>query len=193
MSLKSLLRLPLFVLALTFFAGAAHASFLIEPHLGYNISGSGERGSGASLSKYSYSGLQIGARAGYQVLGFMAGLDFTRSSYTFETKGVASTVNNDIDKNEVGIFVGYNLPILLRAWATYYFSNTAKYSSSTTETSGNTTELGVGFTGLPFMSINLMLRLVNFDEQKTSSTTVAISPAIDLTEIVIGVSLPLTL
>lgn len=189
MSLKSILRLPFFVLAFSFFTGVAQASFLIEPHLGYNISGSGESGSGAALTKYSYSGVQIGARAGYQVLGFMAGLDFTRSSYTFESKGITSTVNNDVDKNEVGIFVGYNLPILLRAWATYYFSNTAKYSGISKETSGNTTELGVGFTGLPFLSINLMLRLVSFDPY----TAVPTSPAQDLTEIVLGVSLPLTL
>jgi len=189
---QSLSKWSVTLILLTLFSVSARADLLLEPHLGFNVSGSGDTGSGTGLVKYSYSGLQMGARAGYQMLGFMTGLDYTRSSYTLEAKGVSSTTNSDLDRNEIGLFVGYNFPILLRAWGTYYFSNTSTYSNGN-EVSGNTTELGVGFTGFPFLSINAMIRMASFDEFKSGSTTTSLSPKQDFTEVVVGVSIPFTL
>lgn len=181
------------VLAFGLIANVAHASLLVEPHLGFNISGSGDNGkTGSAKEEYDYSGAQYGLRVGYQNLGFMAGMDFTRSSYDqdYTTSGV--TTVGEIGRNEWGIFAGYNLPILLRAWAAYYFSNTAKDSKLNNEMSGSTTELGVGFTGLPFLSLNLMYRMVSYDDYTNSAGA---ESSIDVTnhEFVLGVSIPLTL
>ncbi len=170
-------------------SNTASASLLLEPHLGYNISGTGDQGS----TEYDYNGAQYGLRVGYQNLGVMVGFDYTKSSAELETKTAAATTKDDVSRNEFGIFAGYNAPILLRAWAAYYFSNTMEFDRTGTEYKGNTKELGVGFTGLPFLSLNLMYRIVNFDEFKTGAVEGNLNPDIDTKEIVLGVSLPFTL
>jgi hypothetical protein len=122
----------------------------------------------------------------------MAGLDYTASSYTW-----AQTPGGDdkFNRGEVGLFVGYNLPILLRFWGAYYFTNTAKDTDATGRTAtgakyeGNTKELGVGFTGFPFLSLNVMYRNIDITTKPSTITSADISNH----EIVLGASLPFTL
>lgn len=166
----------------------ANASLLIEPHIGYNISGGGT----TSGVEYKYTNPELGLRFGGQYLGLMAGLDYTASTYTWtQTPGG----DDKFDRGEIGVFVGYNLPILLRFWGAYYFSNTAKDQDSSGKTpsgsefKGNTKELGVGFTALPFLSLNLIYRNVVF----TSKPAAVSGGDISNHEIVLGVSLPFTL
>lgn len=179
-------------LALLTFAQTASASFLIEPHLSYNLSGSGDNNaSGASKVEYDYNGAQYGLKLGYQALGLMAGLDFKRSNYDMDYETSVGTLTGEMERNEWGLFVGYNFPILVRGWVGYYFSNTTKDTKNNTEMTGNTTELGVGFTALPFLSVNLMYRLINLDELESGGNKTGID--IDNREFVVGVSLPLNL
>lgn len=181
------------LLGLFLMANTASASFLIEPHLGYNVSGSGDNGlTGASKVENDYSGAQYGLKLGYQNLGLMVGLDFNRSNYDQDFKSSAATATNSMERSELGLFVGYNLPILVRAWGAYYFSNNTKNKDNSSEMTGNTKELGVGFTGLPFLSINLMYRMIDLDELEAANGT---KSSIDVSdhEVVLGVSVPLTL
>lgn len=180
-------------LALITFAQTASASLLIEPHLSYNLSGSGDNnGSGATKIDYDYNGAQYGLRLGYQALGLMGGLAYNRSSFDMDYKSAAGgTTTGEMERNEWGLFVGYNFPILVRGWVGYYFSNTTEDTKFNTEYTGNTTELGLGFTALPFVSVNLIYRLVKLDEVKSGGNTGTAD--IDGREFLIGVSLPLTL
>ena len=165
------------------------ASLLVEPHLGFNIHATGTGNGGA---EYDYNGARVGLRAGYQALGFMTGLDYAHTNYDQDTKISGATTTHSQSRNEIGAFVGYNLPILLRFWGAYYIHNSAKDTVDSSKRSGNSKELGVGLTTLPFVSINLVYRLVDFDELETSSgakTTIDDSNK----EITLGVSLPLTL
>ncbi len=175
---------PIFALVLTI--NTASASFLLEPHVAYNLSGSGDGDISSVNHEYSYNGPQFGARFGYQGLGLMTGFDYTRSSFDLKDKASGVETTRSLDRNEFGFFVGYEFPILLRAWGTYYFVNSAEDSAGS-KYSGNTKELGVGFTALPLLSVNLMYRLVSLDEVNSS----AIGSDINISEIVIGVSLPL--
>lgn len=176
---------PLFALALMI--NAASAAFLLEPHVAYNLNGSGDGDISSVRHEFEYNGPQFGARFGYQGLGLMTGFDYTRSSFDLEDKFSGSTTTRSLTRDEVGFFVGYNFPILLRAWGTYYFVNSAEESGGN-KYSGNTKELGVGFTALPLLSINVMYRLISLDEVNS----VALGKDIDVSEIVVGVSLPLT-
>lgn len=167
---------------------SAKASLLIEPHLGFNLSGGGK----SNGVDYSYNGAQYGLRLGGQYLGLMAGIDYNLSSYTWEqTPGGDDT----FDRSEFGLFVGYNLPILVRFWGAYYFSNTAKDTNSTGRTvsgakyEGSSVELGAGWTALPFLSLNLAYRNISLD---TKPSTIS-GGSISNNEFVLGVSLPLTL
>jgi predicted porin len=172
------------ILGLFLTVNTASAALLLEPHLGFNLGSSGDGD--------SYNGSQLGMRVGYQQLGLMAGLDFTRSTFDQDQTVNNVAVSNEMERNEWGLFVGYNFPIFIRAWAAYYFANTTKATTSNFEMSGNTTELGVGFTALPFLSVNVMYRMINLDELKASNGT---KSTIDNSnkEFVVGVSLPLTL
>lgn len=185
---NSLLTLGLVLASAIATISSSEASLLIEPHIGYNLSGGGT----SNAVKYDYNGAQYGMRLGGQYLGLMAGLDLTAGSYTWEQ---APGGNDEFDRTEVGVFVGYNLPILLRVWGAYYFSSTAKDTNASGRTTtgakykGNTKELGAGFTALPFLSLNLVYRNVTIDTKPVGIAGGDISN----NEFVVGVSLPFTL
>lgn len=200
-SMKTLKRSLLALVLMATFTTGAHAALLIEPHLGYNISGSGDWTFEGTKIETDYSGAQYGLKAGWQLLGFMVGLDYTLSNpeVEFSVAGAGSS-KNKMKSRELGVFAGYNLPILLRAWVGYYFDANSEadndgFLSKGDEASGNTVELGVGFTGLPLVSLNLIYRNTTYDELKADGTTLKLSGAeqIKNSEIVLGVSLPLTL
>jgi hypothetical protein len=129
---------------------------------------------------------------------------YTHSTYTTTTKPIIGTSDKDDKKrDELGVFVGYKFPVLVRAWVGYNFlakeTQTALGPTSSTRVGdynkGHSKEIGVGFTGLPFVSINLSYKMLsyntNFDPgaNKTSS----INPKYEPKEIVLGVSIPLNL
>jgi hypothetical protein len=190
--LKNLLMALSIITLAAISAAPVQASLLIEPHLAYNLSGGGT----SSGTKYTYNGPQYGLRLGGQFLGFMAGLDFTQSTYTWKRVSATATNNDSFKRSEVGIFAGYNLPILLRFWAAYYFMSSAKdqessgLTSSGDEYSGHTTELGIGFTGLPFLSVNFIYRNVSIGSQNLAKPANLSGGTINNHEILLGLSLP---
>lgn len=178
----------------------ANAGFLVEPHIGYNLHSSTKVGTD-TLSSH---GGQYGARLGFQHLGIMGGLDYTHAIYITETKPSSGTSDFDEKKrDELGVFVGYKFPVLLRAWMGYNFL--AKESQSKLgPTSGNaignynkghSTELGLGFTGFPFISINLSYKMISYDKNydPTNNKTSVLNPKIAPKEVILGISLPLNL
>lgn len=135
--------------------------FLVEPVLGYSVGGHE-----VSNNDTSYNGVSLGARLGYQFLGLQGGFDYLQSNLSMK----------DVDSltaREMGLFVGYEFPILLRAYAGYIFSSTAKKEASIDQeyTKGSGTKFGVGFTGLPFIDINFEYRMGDFTELKTNGST----------------------
>jgi hypothetical protein len=176
------------MMSLFIFAPHSRAGVLLEPYLGFSI-GSGDAGS----TDFSYSTPTIGARAGYQTFGLMFGLDYGMQS-GFNVKTTTSNVETkaDYSRNLLGLFVGYELPILLRAWGTYYVSGTLEADNSTREygdLSGYS--LGVGFTGLPFVSLNAEYRLFDYGETTLSGATS--NSSLSISEILLSVSLPFNL
>lgn len=170
---------------------SANASLLIEPHLGYIVTG----GTTLSGTEYKYSGPQYGARLGYQMLGVMGGLAYAHSTYTRKDTTLGATTSNDQKRDDLGLFIGYSAPVMLRAWLGYYFSSKETYNASGSWIKGSVVELGVGFTPLPLVSINLAYKMLSNDKQYSASTGVesAINPKYEPKEIVLGVSVPFTL
>lgn len=165
-------------------ATTASAGFLVEPYLGYRV-GDLESTPNGSIA-YDTSGHSIGARLGGTFTMFMAGIDYSMGSLSADqTKGGSTDV--DLDTTQLGIFAGIELPVLLRAWATYYVSANFENSSNSNEWKGDGIGLGVGFTGLPFVSLNLEYKKMSYDEAPTGRS------GYDGSEIQFGVSLPLNL
>lgn len=156
----------------------AFAGFHIDPFLGYET-GKSKTGS----TEYDVTGLSYGARLGWGMLGFSFGGEVALSNLT-----VKSTPSSDFTGTDLGVFVGYEFPIMLRAYATYFASSTAKSSSSESTGSGGT-RIGVGYTGLPFVTINLEMVSRAFDKSKTGGIESTIDTKVNTT--MLSVSVPL--
>ena len=157
----------------------ASAGILIEPQLGYIISskfsGTTTVNSGNFSANDSYSGMTYGGRLGYQMLGVMGGINYHHMSGTGTDKTVTPNVEYDTSRDDLGVFIGYNAPILVRAWFAYNFSAKLNVDQTTTQTNkgdylkGTSTEFGIGYAGLPFLSINFIYRMYDFTKYHDST------------------------
>lgn len=164
-------------LLLTFmYYNNAQAGIYIDPQLGIHLS-DGEVG---TIDDVGGSG--FGTKLGWKTLGFSFGLDYQAMSLSSDDQ------NLDIDTTEMGVFVGYDLPIMLRFWAAYVFSLEGDRSTGTDYDSGSGTKIGIGYTGLPLFSLNLEMKQFNFDEDANGSDI-----DIDYTATVFSISFPFAL
>lgn len=161
------------------FANASQAGFMIEPYLGYEMGKTKD-------SAGTFNGSQMGLRLAYAApIFFWAGLDATTGvSGTFKPD---SGANDDGKRTSVSGVVGVDFPILLRAWLGYSFVNEIKFDT-TGKYKGSGTKVGVGFTGLPFISLNFEYLNEKFND--VDGTT--ISPEFKNDSYIISVSLPFT-
>ena len=164
---------------------SAQAGILIEPYIGY-FAGKSKQ---ATQTTLNVKGPGYGARLGYTKLGFMIGLDYQTGSQTND----ASPNHFDLTPTNVGAFVGYQLPILLRAYAGYNFIAKVKGTNPSNHIaySGNGVKVGVGFTALPLVSINIEYLLTTFDHDDDGNQ--ALTNKINSDMVGLTVSLPLDL
>ena len=168
----------LLVLALGLgFTSTSHADLLVEPYIGYEV-GSGSTGS----NDFKQTGTDLGLRLGYaSPVMFWAALDYTMGSGTWDPD---TGSNSDLKRTTLAGVLGVDLPILFRAWVGYGFTNEFKLDSNTWK--GKSTKFGVGFTGLPFVSVNLEIINDTFDDSSSGS-----DPDAKNTSYLLSVSLPL--
>lgn len=184
----------LFILILAFLViKPASAGLLLEPVLGYSVLNKFELDAPDTSSEKG-SGPSIGARLGYQNLGFQLGLDYLRSSYSMED----NDFKEDLVSSEIAGFVGFEFPILLRVYAGYIFAGNAETEAEVLGTKvdveykdASGMKLGVGFTGLPFVDINFEYRKGEFSEAKFGSDKV--DEKTNFSAYMISLSLPFVL
>lgn len=163
----------------------AHADILIEPYLGYAFGKvKGQNSAGEDITNKD-SGVTFGGRFGWQQMGLMLGLDYQSGQWTRDTDPKL-----DVTPSDLGFFVGYNFPILLRAYGEYVFSAQEKVSvngfSNTYKGSG--IKLGVGYTALPLLAIGLEYKANTYDKDNQGVTPPSVKEEI----YAVTVSLPLT-
>lgn len=149
---------------------SVYAGFLIDPYIG----------TGSAKTTVDYTGVDdsddslsiIGSRVGYSFLLFSAGIDFAKGS-----------IDGD-DFTNTSLFVGVDLPILIRAWAEYFISS--NLDTDTNLDFKNGTSIGIGFTGLPLVSLNLEVQNINYEVEIGGSDVDVKSAAY-----IFSVSLPL--
>lgn len=147
------------------FVSSAHADLLLEPYLGYSTATLKMTGAEDSKS----TGLVYGARVGYQMMGLMVGLDYLTGAMKTDASPSA-----DVTPSDLGIFVGYNFPVMLRVYGVYNLKAEAKSKSSAGNSDlkeGKGIKLGVGFTPLPLVSINLEYFQNEYDKVVSGGTT----------------------
>lgn len=160
----------------------ADASILIEPVVGYNVISSWENKDMTLDAKGS--GLAYGGRFGWQNLGFQLGLDYLNSTIDLDD----NDLKDPVSMSEWALFAGFEFPVLLRAYAGYIFSANGETKDANNDkvefSKGTGMKLGVGFTMLPFLDINLEYRKGTFTELNDSDTDT------DYSAYMLGVSLP---
>jgi len=168
----------LLTLSLALFAApAANAGFMIEPYVGYET-GDFESGS----TKDDYTGIMYGARLGYGMLGFSFGVDYSTGSGE-----VDDTPSFDAEPTDLGAFIAYEFPIMLRVYATYIVDAKIALDSGTDDIEeGSGTKFGIGWTGLPFVVINLEMTKKSYDKQGNND----IDAEINSYALVVSIPLP---
>ena len=155
-------------LLLSLAAGSfAHADLMIEPYLGYETGNLSTKGSGADTSDET-KGVVPGLRLGYAAPAVL----WVALDYSIESNGKIS--GTDYDRSNLFLDVGADL-LLIRLWGGYGFSN----SLTTKPTSGNNSNFsggsmlkaGIGFTFLPFVSLNLEYMAGSFGSYPSSNSS----------------------
>jgi len=167
---------------MSFAAGPiAHADLHLEPFLGYLM------GKDAESPKHDAKGIDLGARIGYRTLGFSVGGEYSMSDFTIEY-----SQDTSFEPHKLGAFVAYEFPILFRVYGTYIFSSEGDFGSAKLK-DGSGYRIGAGFTGLPFVAINL--ELMHLEHKKISGSGVTVTPGKphELNLFGIFVSVPLSL
>lgn len=155
---------------------SVHADLHLEPFLGYAF------GKGGSGTKKDAHGVDFGGRVGFRTLGFSVGGEYSLSDFTIE-----NSPDTSFKPRNIGVFAAYEFPILLRAYGTYIFHSEGDFGANKLE-DGSGYRIGAGFTGLPFIAINL--ELMHLEHKKLSSGS---SPTHKMDLVGIYVSLPLSL
>lgn len=181
--MKAVLRLLSFVLLLT--SASTQAGVLVEPIIGLNVNHKLES------DNYDVSGVggAFGGRLGYQNYGFQLGLDYLSSSTDMDDK----KFKNNFKSQDWAAFVGFEFPILVRVYAGYIFSSTGEVKMTAGEAKlkeGSGTKIGIGFTGLPFVDINVEYRRGTYDDVKVGGIK---GDKTDFSATMISLSLPLNL
>ncbi len=202
------------LLSLMMFSTGARADLFLEPHLSIGLFGSASEG-GVSNKEYDTSDVNLGLKAGYSLLMFNFGLDYSMGTQNWEIDAPQSTVNTlsasgagleeEFDSRTWAFFAGVEFPILVRAWLTYYFSATLEDTNNTAifdkgdELKGSGFGLGVGFTPFPLLSLNLEYKTFTYDTLKDQSTgeksnlPSASSGDFEHSQFYIGISMPITI
>lgn len=182
--------LPVVLVALTAigFTQTAQAELLIEPVLGWSANQHYNLSRGENYT--SGNGVSYGGRLGFQKAGFQVGADFLQSSIDMSSHDF----NNNVDSTEWAGFVGFEFPVLFRVYAGYIFSAEADSDLNRTTVKfedGTGGKIGLGFTLLPFVDLNLEYRRGTYDKTKIGGFDS--NQDTDFEALMFSVSLPVTI
>ena len=143
---------------------SAQSAIWIEPYLGLAFTGNQKLESTSTTRDYDNMPGMMGGRLGPAIMLFHFGLDYMKSG---DVK-----LENDTKKYKItewGLFAGVKLPILARGYVEYIVSSEFSDMDAVYD-EGSGFKAGVGFTGLPFVAINLEVRQVNYDKYNGNGT-----------------------
>lgn len=154
----------------------SHAGILLEPYFALE-NGVMNATASTALGSLDYSqksqGTGLGMRVGYTLpILFWSAIDYSLQNGTLSAYG-SSSVSNDYNRTMLFVDVGFDFPILIRGWLGYGISDklVSKEPGADKTFSGTATKIGVGFTGLPFLSINLEYITHQFNEVNSAAYT----------------------
>jgi len=181
---KSLILLAALI-SMFYYSERAQAAFLLEPYAGMEFNSTASNDN----SDYKISGTSVGARGGFQNLGFMFGLDGRRSSWTLKPD---SGSDDDWSFTTLGLFVGYDFPILLRVWGEYVISHNGENDDKVKLTDGSGMIFGIGYKIMPFVSLNFEIANLKTTKIESASGTESDRDQ-KYNSYLLGISIPLSI
>jgi len=173
----------------------AQASWMIEPYAGYQLGTvkTDDIVTPVDSTTGSLNGTAFGARIGYRFFMPWVALDYTYLNGTFKPNN--SLLNNaDATQSSLAAVVGVDLPVLFRVWAGYGFMNNLNLKDSVTsitnKLSGSYTKVGLGWTLLPLVSLNLEYQMNNYNKLNSNDIKQTYDK-FDHNALMVSVSLPL--
>lgn len=183
--MKKSLVLLLALISLFYYAGNAQAALLVEPFAGMDFNSTVD----ANGTDGDITGTTVGARLGFQNMGFMLGLDGRRMSWNFEPDTGA---DDDYTFTQLGLFVGYDFPMMLRLWGNYVFSLEGDDDDSDTKLKeGSGLAFGIGYKVVPFVSLNF--EISNTKTAKIDNGTVEVDADYKYSSYLLSVSFPISI
>ena len=183
------MKLGLLITAILF-SQMASAGILIEPYAGVSqntFTGTDSESLGSGDSSGKSAPTIVGGRLGYKFAMFWAALDYNSATGKFKSSASAADEGNlggehNMLKSQSWLDVGFDFPIMLRGWVGMGSTNTnimidrdavsGVWSDFTLK--GSSTKVGLGFSGIPFMSINVEYVMTSYSKADTSSNFAAI-------------------
>ena len=145
------------LILLCLFSAPAHAWLLVEGNVGYGFSQKWEK---ENYSDITLNGMIVNGRLGLKLFKFLilgGEYSWTDSNFEYSSGGIGYKV--PAPRTDWGVFAGIDLPIMLRFWATYYIKSQINMDNlNGTKLEGTGYGAGVGWTFLPFVSINVEYR-----------------------------------
>lgn len=168
----------LFVIAI---ATQAQARIMLEPYLGYEMDSKLKLESSGTDIGGKTSGTTLGARVAYALPTMVwFGVDYSLTKDA-KFKGNFSSDDGKVDRSNLYVDVGVDLPVLARVWAGYGIMNSSKYKfdsgGETTLKDGTAIKLGVGFTALPLVSINVEVTSQDYKNYESGSFSGSVGDA----------------
>lgn len=184
-------------------APSTYSGIHIEPYFGYIADGKTEQNTGGNNLQWSFNGPIYGARLGYNIFGFITGIEYAMSAFDHKFDSPesqrAANPDDEFEGTFLGLFIGYDFPVLSRFWLTYFFN--AEYedkdgTNSSDLIKGSSYALGLGYKMLPLISLNVEYRKSIYDKEKDASTGITTnlgSEKYEIQEIIVSLSFPFNL
>jgi hypothetical protein len=189
----------LLLLASLFLGFTAHAGVMLEPYVGYAISDIKYKSLGATREYAdTANNAAFGARLGYKFMIPWVAVDYmTGSGTTVADKSLVGNTNKDYTLTSIGGVVGADVPMGLRVWGGYGFSNTLTVKgangAASTKYTGSYTKGGIGFKFIPKVSVNaeyIINKYTKYDVGGVKGDVSSLYSTFDQNTIFISVSAP---
>jgi hypothetical protein len=163
-----------------------HAAIYLEPAVGVGMSGKID----LSSEKPDLSGTVYGLKLGYSKLGLALGGEYSTGQYNYKQEDGLKVTTTPTD---LGVFVSYTFPIMFKVQASYLLSSSMTLKDLDTKIQkGSGTKVGVGFTGFPFVAVNVDYLMNEYKEVETAGVTAELSDKIKTNMVLVSVSVPLS-
>lgn len=177
------------LISIFFLSSVAEAGFMIEPYLNYTTSNFGTVVAGVPVGYKEKGTTGIGGRIGYKLLlPIWIAADISQSSGKMTADVGGST--SDYSRSATYATVGFDFPILFRAWAGIALSHSVSLDDGAGGKNefktGTGNKMGVGLGLIPFLSVN-----IEYFQFKPSGP--ATFSGLDENGLMIGVSAPFNL